>query len=356
MALIGITIPTRDRPALLRRTIASILSQDFGDFTVSVVDNGTTELADDVVASLGDERIRYIRTGGLAMPANWDHALRVADGDFVALMNDKTEWRQGALGRISQIISTSQAPFLTWVIGPAARGAGPWDGNAMPQAIDNADVIRHAANCRIDLFQRFAPRGTNCAIRSTHLEDQFRKLGTLCRAVSPDYSLGTFLLRSCPQSLHLSEALAGVIPESPSNTHTMQNQPRAEVGYFSTLGISDEHLFRRVPLHCFLVNNILLNDILEALTALGETPPPIDRREYVLLLLGDLVILCREGRPWHEQARMLRGFCQKLPPGEMCSLAVHFLRRFREGWPNRKLRLRDNWPAIVSALRILLGR
>lgn len=59
--LISVLITTYNRSRLLRRAIASVLKQSFGDFEIVIIDDCSTDDTAAVVASMADARIRYIR-------------------------------------------------------------------------------------------------------------------------------------------------------------------------------------------------------------------------------------------------------------------------------------------------------
>lgn len=67
MPKVSVIVPTFNRAALLKETIASILVQSFPDFELIVVDNESTDETESVVHSFRDERIRYFRhpNGGI---------------------------------------------------------------------------------------------------------------------------------------------------------------------------------------------------------------------------------------------------------------------------------------------------
>lgn len=60
-ARIAVVIPVHNRRLVVQRAIESVLRQDFADFELVVVDDGSTDGSADVVAGIADKRIRLIR-------------------------------------------------------------------------------------------------------------------------------------------------------------------------------------------------------------------------------------------------------------------------------------------------------
>lgn len=59
--LFSIIIPTYNRAQLIKRTLESILTQKFQSFEVIIVDDGSIDNTEEVVASINDSRIRYYK-------------------------------------------------------------------------------------------------------------------------------------------------------------------------------------------------------------------------------------------------------------------------------------------------------
>jgi glycosyltransferase involved in cell wall biosynthesis len=91
--LVSVVIPTYDRAGLLPRALDSVLAQDYPEFEVLVVDDGSTDGTAGVVAGYGDPRIRYLRQDrnrGVAAARN--RGLREARGDLIAFLDSDDEW------------------------------------------------------------------------------------------------------------------------------------------------------------------------------------------------------------------------------------------------------------------------
>lgn len=86
---VTVVLCTRDRPAPLRMALTSLLTLDYPQVEIIVVDNASvTEASADVVASIGDERVRLVKEPrpGLARARN--RGVVEASNDIVAFTDD----------------------------------------------------------------------------------------------------------------------------------------------------------------------------------------------------------------------------------------------------------------------------
>ncbi|MCK4529078.1 glycosyltransferase, partial [candidate division WOR-3 bacterium] len=90
---VSVIIPTYNRVHLIGRAIQSVLEQSYQDFEIIVVDDASTDNTGEVVRSLKDERIRYIRhekNKGAAAARNT--GIKVARGEYIAFQDSDDEW------------------------------------------------------------------------------------------------------------------------------------------------------------------------------------------------------------------------------------------------------------------------
>jgi glycosyltransferase involved in cell wall biosynthesis len=100
-----IAIPTYNRTAFLRQAINSALSQTDADFELIISDNASTDDTPDVVASIKDERLRYVRQPvNLGAIKNINFILREARGRFFILHQDDDLLHPEFLSRCRQAV------------------------------------------------------------------------------------------------------------------------------------------------------------------------------------------------------------------------------------------------------------
>lgn len=96
--LVSVIIATYNRPKLLARAIESVLAQSYRDFEIIVIDDGLTERADAVVENFTDKRVHYIQhTENKGCSAAKNTGIKVAKGDYVAILDDDDEWEKEKL-------------------------------------------------------------------------------------------------------------------------------------------------------------------------------------------------------------------------------------------------------------------
>jgi len=87
--VVSVGIPTYNRSALLLQAIQSVLQQTYRDFEIIVSDDCSSDNTAEVVAEIRDARIMYHRTAtNLRPPRNWNECVRLARGEFFALLPD----------------------------------------------------------------------------------------------------------------------------------------------------------------------------------------------------------------------------------------------------------------------------
>lgn len=89
---VSVIIPTYNRSDLLPRAVESVLSQTYADFEVLVIDDGSCDGTERVMAAFTDPRVRYhYRTHG-GIGATMNAGIALAQGAYIARLDSDDEW------------------------------------------------------------------------------------------------------------------------------------------------------------------------------------------------------------------------------------------------------------------------
>jgi glycosyltransferase involved in cell wall biosynthesis len=105
-----IVLPTRDRPLMLRRALASVLAQSGPEVEVIVVDDASSRPAESSITDLlGDPRVRVIRlevNGGASRARNV--GVDAAQGHYLVFLDDDDELAPGFLEQVEARFQSSE--------------------------------------------------------------------------------------------------------------------------------------------------------------------------------------------------------------------------------------------------------
>ncbi|MEY2516190.1 MAG: hypothetical protein QOJ89_3548 [bacterium] len=145
--LVSILLPTRNRVEYLRYAIQTVLRQDDGDWELVVSDNHSEEDVAGHVRSLGDERIRYVRTASFVpVTDNWNNALEHSRGRHVVMLGDDDGLMPGYVGAIRDLAARFADPDViyqsAWLF--SYPGVDPREPEGFLQAHGYAKFLRGA--------------------------------------------------------------------------------------------------------------------------------------------------------------------------------------------------------------------
>ena len=85
---VTVFIPVHNRERYVGDAIQSILAQDFQDFDILLIDDGSTDQSVEVMRSFDDSRIRIIHNEtNLGIPRTRNRGLELARGEYIALLD-----------------------------------------------------------------------------------------------------------------------------------------------------------------------------------------------------------------------------------------------------------------------------
>lgn len=102
---VSIVMPVYNGARFIGAAIESVLSQDFQDWELIVVDDGSTDETADIVTRCGDARVQYIYQRNQGPSAARNAGIYRARGEFLAFLDADDEWEPEFLGRCVKVLS-----------------------------------------------------------------------------------------------------------------------------------------------------------------------------------------------------------------------------------------------------------
>jgi glycosyltransferase involved in cell wall biosynthesis len=106
---ISIILPTYNRAALIGETIASVRLQTYTNWELIIVDDGSVDNTEEVVAAIGDHRIRFYKAGRIGIGGTVKNiGLEKATGELIAFIDSDDLWAPAKLEK--QVKALQQYP------------------------------------------------------------------------------------------------------------------------------------------------------------------------------------------------------------------------------------------------------
>jgi glycosyltransferase involved in cell wall biosynthesis len=118
-AEISVVVPTRNRRDLLPLTLQTVLAQRGVELEAIIVDDGSIDDTGQMIATLGDARVRVIRHEtplGVATARN--HGWHAATGEWVAFVDDDDLW---APTKLADQLRVAREVCASWAYGGAVN-------------------------------------------------------------------------------------------------------------------------------------------------------------------------------------------------------------------------------------------
>lgn len=90
--LISIITPTFNRAYILKNAIDSVLAQKYAHWELIIVDDGSKDDTQEVVASFADSRIRYVKQKNKGPSAARNRGLEMANGGWITFLDSDNEF------------------------------------------------------------------------------------------------------------------------------------------------------------------------------------------------------------------------------------------------------------------------
>lgn len=163
MVRVTVVIPTFNRSNMVSRAVGSVLAQDVTNFRLIVVDDGSTDETQEMLASFGD-RIHLVRhpfNQGVSAARNT--GIRLADTAYVAFLDSDDYWKREKIGEQIRFFEENPSAVAcqteeTWIrqgrrVNPKKQHAKP-SGDIFAPSLRLCLVSPSAVMMRTDLFDK----------------------------------------------------------------------------------------------------------------------------------------------------------------------------------------------------------
>lgn len=145
MPTVSIVLPTHNRGSFLVAAIRSVLAQDFSDFELIVVDDGSMDDTAEQVRSVADPRVRYLYQENAGRSAARNRGIAAATAPYLAFLDDDDVYLPRKVG--VQVRYLDENPRIDLVgggvkvINAHGREIGSWPDVAYPISVELEDAL-----------------------------------------------------------------------------------------------------------------------------------------------------------------------------------------------------------------------
>ena len=135
--MISVIIPLYNKEKIIERTLRSVLSQDYDDYEVVIVDDGSTDGSVAVVNTLLNQQSLRDKVHLISQPNGGpskarNAGIREAKGEWIVFLDADDELLPGALKRFAEAVDAHKdANFITFSYYVKAT-----DGNVLPHKME----------------------------------------------------------------------------------------------------------------------------------------------------------------------------------------------------------------------------
>ena len=104
MPFLSVIIPLYNKESYIKNTLRSVLEQNFTDFEIIIVNDGSTDNSLEIVSSFKDERIQVIHQPNSGASSSRNKAIQSAKTEYIAFLDADDFWFPNHLEELVQLI------------------------------------------------------------------------------------------------------------------------------------------------------------------------------------------------------------------------------------------------------------
>ena len=108
--IVSVIIPTYNRKNLAKLAITSAIEQDYNDFEIIVIEDGSESGIKEWLRDQNSERIRYYNNGiNLGLSPSRNRGVELAEGKYVAFLDDDEAWLPRKISAQMALVSAKES-------------------------------------------------------------------------------------------------------------------------------------------------------------------------------------------------------------------------------------------------------
>jgi len=108
VSLISVIIPLYNKEKYISRALDSVLNQDFQDYNIIIIDDGSTDGGTDIVRAYDDPRIILMQQENRGVGATRNRGIQESDSKYIAFLDADDEWLPSYLSESYNALESNQ--------------------------------------------------------------------------------------------------------------------------------------------------------------------------------------------------------------------------------------------------------
>ena len=320
--LVSIALPTKNRAFLLGNCIRCALDQSYANIELVVADNDDTNATQVVVEGFQDARLKLVKTGGLSMPDNWEHAFRSTKGDIIMMLEDKQFLKHHAVETVVQCFEDPAVDVVTW-------GSNSFDDlhyfkrvwspptTRKTETLSSDEILERFLKGSASEWSHFLPIAHLSAVRralAEKVEHSVTKRQFI--PVSPDYTSAFQWLAHGEKIVCLADALVVYATKQHSNGRAIMLKLPKSGDFFQELKMENSGCYDRIPVKTMTIPGSIYNDFLSVRERVGGrlARHEVDLPRLYLAIHASISSALKEGVNMHEELAAWQAALDAEPP------------------------------------------
>lgn len=110
--MVSVIIPTYNRANTIKAAVYSVLHQTYTDLELIVVDDGSQDDTEQILAPINDKRLKYVKQSNSGACSARNHGIELSHGDYIAFHDSDDIWHPNKLEKQISVIQKTGADLV----------------------------------------------------------------------------------------------------------------------------------------------------------------------------------------------------------------------------------------------------